>query len=484
MNNNNSSKNTKNQPTILWHDYETWGVSPKLDKPSQFAAIRTDFDLNVIGEPVEFYCQPPQDYLPNPGACMVTGITPQKAQREGVSEAEFAARIQKLFTVPNTCVAGYNSVRFDDEVSRYLFYRNFYDPYAREWQGGNSRWDIIDMARLCHAVAPEGINWPVNDEGKVSFRLELLTAANGISHESAHDATSDVYATIALAKLIKDKQPKLYSFVFGIRTKQEALKHINVYEMAPFLHTSSKITPDQRNTSWYMPLDVHPSNKNAIISVDLAQDISPLFELTSDEIKERLYTRHDELKAEGKLPIPVKLVHINKCPAVAPAKVLTPERAALINIDREQCLKNWKALKEKAPAIKEKLAPVFTTDYGESKDDAEQALYSGGFFSHADKEKMEMIHTLHPEKLASYPFNFTDPRLDTLLFRFRARNYPHTLDVNEQQKWQQYCQNKLSNGGAGLSIDEYMIEIENFAHLYENNKEKIQVLKALYEYVQ
>ncbi|OUS31409.1 exodeoxyribonuclease I [Thalassotalea sp. 42_200_T64] len=472
------------QPTILWHDYETWGVSPKFDKPSQFAAIRTDLDLNVIGEPVEFYCQPPQDYLPHPGACMVTGITPQKAQRDGVTEAEFAARIQKLFTVPNTCVAGYNSVRFDDEVSRYLFYRNFYDAYAREWQNGNSRWDIIDMARLCHALSPEGINWPVNDEGKVSFRLELLTAANGISHESAHDATSDVYATIALAKLIKEKQPKLYNFVFGIRTKQEVNKHLNVYEMAPFLHTSSKITPDQRNTSWYMPIEIHPTNKNAIISVDLAQDISPLFDLTSDEIKERLYTRHDDLKAEGKLPIPVKLVHVNKCPIVAPAKVLTPERAKLINIDRERCLANWKKLKEQSQTIKDKLSPVFDTDYGDSKDDPEHALYSGNFFSQADKQKMDMIHTMEPEKLGSYPFNFIDSRLGTLLFRYRARNYPHTLDMAEQQKWKQYCQNKLSAGINGLSYDEFMMEIENFAHQYENNKPKMAVLKALYEYVQ
>ena len=484
MTNNKTSTNTTNQPTIFWHDYETWGISPKLDKPSQFAGIRTDLDLNIIGEPEMFYCQPPSDYLPNPGACMVTGITPQKAQRDGVTEAEFAARIQKLFTVPNTCVAGYNSIRFDDEVSRYLFYRNFYDAYAREWQNGNSRWDIIDMARLCHALSPEGINWPVNDEGRVSFRLELLTAANGISHEAAHDAMSDVYATIALAKLIKEKQPKLYNFVFNLRSKKEVLKHINVWEMTPFIHTSSKITPDQRNTSWYMPIDEHPTNKNAIISIDLSSDISPLLELEAAEIKERLYTRHDELKAEGKLPVPVKLVHINKCPIVAPAKVLTPERAKLINVDREFCLANFKLVKSQANALKEKLTEVFNAEYEKTDVDPEHALYTGGFFSHADKQKMEMIHTMHPEKLGSHPFNFSDARLDTLLFRYRARNYPHTLTSEELHKWQQYSQNKLQSGDNGLSYDMYMMEIENFAHMYEEDKGKMAVLKALYDYVQ
>ena len=184
------------QPSILWHDYETWGISPKFDKPSQFAGIRTDLDLNIIGEPQMFYCQPPVDYLPHPEACLVTGITPQKAQQEGLSEAEFASRINQLFSTPNTCVAGYNNIRFDNEVSRYLFYRNFYDPYAREWQNGNSRWDIIDMVRACYALRPQGIEWPtVERDGKevVSFRLELLTKANGISHEAAHDAMSECY---------------------------------------------------------------------------------------------------------------------------------------------------------------------------------------------------------------------------------------------------------------------------------------------------
>ena len=476
--------NNNTQDTILWHDYETWGVSPKLDKPSQFAAIRTDHDLNIIGEPEVFYCQPPQDYLPNPGACMVTGITPQKAQREGLTEAEFAARIQALFTVPNTCVAGYNSIRFDDEVSRYLFYRNFYDPYAREYKDGNSRWDIIDMARLCHALSPKGITWPVNETGHVSFRLELLTEANGISHEAAHDAMSDVYATIALAKLIKDKHPKLYHFMFSIRSKHEVAKLINTFEMSPFLHTSSKISPTQRNTSWFMPLDVDPSNKNAITCIDLSKDISPLLELPASEIKERLYTRHDDLKAENKLAIPVKQVHINKCPAIAPAKVLTPQRAEMIGINREYCLDNWKLIKSHAHEIKAKLTEVFTKDYGESKDDPEYALYSGSFFSYADKEKMSMIHEMPVEQLGSYPFNFVDPRLDTLLFRFRARNYPLTLTSDEQQKWQRYCQNKLSSGENGLSYDEYMIEIEKYAEQYENNEQKMSVLKALYTYVQ
>ncbi|MCJ8322104.1 MAG: exodeoxyribonuclease I, partial [Colwellia sp.] len=362
-----TQSDTLNQPSILWHDYETWGISPKFDKPSQFAGIRTDLDLNIIGEPEMFYCQPPQDYLPQPEACLVTGITPQKAQRDGLSEAEFASRVHALFSQPDTCVAGYNNIRFDDEVSRYLFYRNFYDPYGREWQNGNSRWDIIDLVRACYALRPEGIEWPtVERDGKqvVSFRLELLTQANGISHEAAHDAMSDVYATIAMAKLIKEKQPKLYDFIFNLKNKRQVAELIDVYNMTPIVHTSSKVSSDHGCTSWFAPIAYHPTNKNAVIAVDLARDPTPLFELTSDEIKERLYTRYDDLAAD-ELPIPVKLIHINKCPVVAPAKTLLPENAKRLNIPRELCLKHLSLLKSHDD-LRDKLSDVFSNEYDNS----------------------------------------------------------------------------------------------------------------------
>ena len=480
-------RNTETQPNILWHDYETWGISPKFDKPSQFAGIRTDLDLNIIGKPEMFYCQPPQDYLPQPEACLVTGITPQKAQQQGLCEADFAARIHGLFTQPNTCIAGYNNIRFDDEVTRYLLYRNFYDPYAREWQNGNSRWDIIDMVRACYALRPEGINWPTverDGEQVVSFRLELLTKANGIAHEAAHDAMSDVYATIAMAKLIKDKQPKLYEFIFNLKNKKQVAELLDVYNMTPVVHTSSKISSAHGCTSWFAPFAYHPSNKNAIIAVDLAQDPQPLFDLSSDEIKARLYTRHDDL-APDELPIPIKLIHLNKCPVVAPAKTLLPENAQRLNIPRELCLTNLAKLKQHLE-VRDKLSDVFSADFeGDENIDAEQALYGGNFFSHSDKAQMEILHQLPIEQLASHPFKFQDPRLSTLLFRFRARNYPQTLTTQEQQKWQQHCQDKIQSGGKGLlSLDEYMIKIENLVHEFESNEAKMKVLKALYQYVQ
>jgi exodeoxyribonuclease-1 len=138
-------------PTLLWYDYETTGTDRVRDRPVQFAAIRTDMDLRVVGESATFYCAPAADLLPQPEACLVTGIAPQDAARKGIVEAEFAVAVHELLAEPGTCSAGYNSIRFDDEVNRNLFYRNFLDPYAHTWKNGTARWDIMDLTRACCA---------------------------------------------------------------------------------------------------------------------------------------------------------------------------------------------------------------------------------------------------------------------------------------------------------------------------------------------
>nr|EIQ9989368.1 exodeoxyribonuclease I [Escherichia coli] len=229
-------KNTKIQSTFLIHDYETFGQHPALDRPAQFAGVRTDADFNIIEEPLVIYCRPSDDYLPQPEAVMITGITPQVALTRGVSEAEFSRQINQMFSVPGTCIMGYNNIRFDDEVSRNIFYRNFYDPYAYSWQNGNSRWDLLDVLRTCYALRPEGINWPENEEGLPSFKLEHLSKANGIEHENAHDAMADVYATIALAKLVKQAQPKLFDYLFQLRNKHKVSALLDIANMKPLVH--------------------------------------------------------------------------------------------------------------------------------------------------------------------------------------------------------------------------------------------------------
>lgn len=265
--------------TFFWHDYETTGIDPARDRPLQFAGVRTDADFNIMEEPVMLYCRPSEDVLPHPKACLVTGITPQTALREGVTEAEFIARIHAELARPGTCGVGYNSIRFDDEITRYTLYRNFYDPYAREWQNGCSRWDIIDMLRLTRALRPDGIEWPVYEDGRPSMRLEDLTRANGIDHGNAHDALSDVHATIAIARLVRERQPKLFNYVLQNRGKRAIQSQLDVARMKPVLHVSSKYPAEWGNAAIVAPLANHPTNRNSTLVWDLRIDPTPLFEL-------------------------------------------------------------------------------------------------------------------------------------------------------------------------------------------------------------
>ncbi len=469
--------------SFYWYDYETFGIDPRVDRIAQFAGVRTDMDFNVIGDPVDIYCKAADDVIPNPEACLITGITPQRTVQEGLIEPEFISRILQQFSMPDTCVVGFNNIRFDDEFTRYSLYRNFHDPYAREWQNGCSRWDIIDLVRMTRALRPEGIEWPVNDEGIASNRLELLTKANGIAHEAAHNALSDVYATIALAKLIKQKQEKLFDFVFTHKSKQKLSQLLNLFQPKVVLHTSGMYPGTVCNTAMIYPLAPHPSNKNSIIVYDLRYSPEDLINLTADEIIERLYTPKEELP-EGVERIPLKTIQINKCPVVAPVSTLDEASARRLDIDRNQHLQHLEILTSSPglqQKIKQKLSKVFSHKPFQEEDDPDKNLYGGGFFSGQDKQYMEQLRQLSAAELAVAEFDFKDKRLSDMLFRYRARNYPQSLSDNERDRWNDYRQHKFEGNESAnvLSLDAFKQILE--AHLQNDqlSDEKKQVLYDL-----
>ncbi|WP_194435090.1 exodeoxyribonuclease I [Vibrio fluminensis] len=467
----------EHQPTFFFFDYETWGTSPAKDRPSQFAGVRTDMDFNIIGEPLVIYCQPPSDYLPSPEAALITGITPQLAASKGLPEPEFIAQIHQQLSTPNTTSLGYNSIRFDDEVTRYTCYRNFFDPYAWSWQNGNSRWDLLDVMRACHALRPEGVEWPENEEGFISFKLEHLSVANGIEHENAHDAMADVIATIEMAKKVKAAQPKLFDYFLSMRHKRKLNELIDIVNMTPLMHVSGMLGKECHYTSWIVPVAWHPTNQNAVITVDLAKDPQAILDLDADALRERLYTKRSDL-AEDELPVPVKLVHINKCPILAPAKTLTAENAEKIGINREQCLENLQRLRQH-PEIREKLIALFAVEREfENSSDVDSQLYDN-FFSPSDRAAMDIIRQTPAEQLADLDISFSDPRIEPLLFRYRARNFPWTLSEQEQQKWMNHSRDYFQS-----RIDDYMINLENLVHEHESDTKKITLLKSVYQYVE
>ncbi|WP_294611639.1 exodeoxyribonuclease I [uncultured Gilliamella sp.] len=470
-------KNNDRQLTFYFHDYETFGINPALDRPAQFAGVRTDSNFNIIEEPLVIYCQQSQDYLPNPEAVLVTGITPQETNLKGLCEAEFTKQIHQAFNKPNTCILGYNNIRFDDEVTRNLLYRNFYDPYAYSWQNGNSRWDLLDIVRACYALRPEGINWPINDAGLVSFRLEHLSKENNITHEHAHDAMSDVYATIAMAKLIKEKQPKLFNYFFSLRNKNKVAELIDIVNMTPLVHVSGMLGSYRGNLSLVCPIAWHPVQNNAVIVCDLTGDIDSIIDLPVEYIREKLYTKTENLDLDESR-IPLKLIHINKCPIVAPIKTLLSENAKRFDINVEQCLHKQQKLLQHQSILQDKMRELFNTNNDYSVDlDVEAQIYNR-FLNNQDKSRCETIRTTSPNLLDTLSMTFDDSRLTTLFFRYKARNYPQTLTEQEQIIWKDYCRDKLNTN----KIRDYLLHLEQLAEIYNQQPEKLTIIKNLYNY--
>ncbi|WP_462381694.1 exodeoxyribonuclease I [Pseudomonas sp. Marseille-QA0892] len=466
--------------SIFWYDYETTGTDPRRDRPVQVAGIRTDEALNEIGEPLNLYCRLADDILPHPAACLVTGIRPSTLEQQGMDEAEFMARLHTELCLPETCVAGYNSLRFDDEVTRFSLYRNFHDPYGREWQCGNSRWDLIDLIRTAYALRPEGIEWPVGPDGAVSLKLELLTQANGLAHGQAHDALSDVRATIALARLVRERQPRLYDYLYRLRSKHRVRDQVRLLE--PVVHVSSRYAGSRRYLAVVLPLAWHPTNRNAVIVCDLLGDVTDLLNMDAEQLRQRLYTRHSDL-GEGERALPLKLVHINKCPVLAPMSVLRPEDYLRLDIDGQILSERTALLRDSQATWQPKLPVIFESAGFAECADPEQQLYDG-FLSERDRQLCDQVRNAEPRDLADRKWAFSDERLAELLFRYRARNFPDTLTVTEQQAWYRFCQMRLSNPamGAPLILAEFRAALDGL--IASATKEKADLLSEWQDYAE
>ncbi|MCE7915061.1 MAG: exodeoxyribonuclease I [Nitrosomonas sp. PRO4] len=464
--------------TFYWHDYETFGADPRRDRPAQFAGVRTDEALNEIAEPLMIYCKPARDFLPHPEACLLTGITPQLADAQGLPEPEFIARIHSELAQPGTCGVGYNTLRFDDEVTRFTLYRNFFDPYAREWQQGNSRWDIIDLVRMTFALRPAGIIWPQHEDGQPSFKLEDLAAANGIFHDSAHDALSDVRATIALARLLRTQQPRLYNWLLQLRDKRKAAIQLDLDTHNPVIHSTRMYPAKTGCTSLVMPLIVEPGNNNSILVYDLRHDPEMFLSLDADELSKLLFTHNDELP-EGRQRLPVKSIKVNKCPALAPRNTLDNEAAERIALDLNACYRHWQTLCTN-PDFFQRVATAYTSRSYESSNDVDVALYDG-FLDNADTLLLAQIRRATPQQLAILHFDFHDRRLPELLFRYRARNWPETLTSAEAERWETFRLNRLTqqDGSGTITVEEFVARIELLRTDCKSDKWTMQIANDL-----
>ena len=444
--------------SFFFYDLETSGLKPKENRIMQFAGQRTTLDLEPIGEPVNILVKITDDALPSPLAINVTGITPQMTLRDGIKEAEFCKYVNKQVFTPGTCALGYNTVRFDDEFMRAIFWRSFYDPYEWEWKDGRSRWDMLDVVRMTRALRPEGINWPVTPEGKPTNRLELLTKENGLSHEHAHDALSDVYATIAVAKMIKEKQPQLFDFLSKNHGKKEVARLANLENPRPFVYTSGRYKNEFNKTTVVVPIG--PSRNGNILVYDLRYNLDEVLagNAVEDEAKSEVGAGARDItgaEAEDKaengagaetpksfFPL-IKELCLNKCPAVAPLGVLTENNGwEKIGLDKQQIEENLKILYKHSDFIKQRCAENQQAPEYPEANEPEGALYDG-FLNDTDKVKVEAVRNADVNKLADFHPEFDDERLPELLLHYKGRNFPESLSEAEALAWEKYRTERL-----------------------------------------
>ena len=442
--------------TFFFYDLETSGLNPRQDRIMQFAGQRTDMNLEPIGEPYNLLVTLNDDTLPSPDALMVTGITPQKTVEGGYTEAQFARILSEEIFTPDTIAVGFNNIRFDDEFIRHLLWRNFHDPYEWSWKDGRSRWDLLDVVRLTRALRPEGINWPLDDKGEPSNRLELITSANGIAHENAHDALADVTALIAVTKLIKQKQPQLYDYLLKMRDKKVVQQLVNVDDKKPFVYASGRYDKEFAKTTVAFPLTT--SRNGGVVVYDLRYDPTLFVGLSAEELVKKIFASWEERQAEDFVKLPVKELQYNRCPAVAPLGVLEQgDGWQKISLDLKTVQKHQNILLNH-PDFAEKLRTIFENKPAFKKlPDPEAQLYDG-FLNDRDRIRVEAVRNADERELADFHPEFQDERLAPLLLHYKARNFPRSLSEDDLAQWEAWRAQHLQ-----AQLPQFMASLQRLA---------------------
>jgi exodeoxyribonuclease I len=469
--------------TLFVYDLETSGINPREARIMQFAGVRTDLELKPIEEPHNYLIKMSEDMLPNPDAVLITGITPQQTVAEGYSEAEFLKIFYERISLPGTVFLGYNTVRFDDEFMRFLNYRNFYDPYEWQYKDDRSRWDLLDVVRMTRALRPDGINWPVDAKGNPTNRLELLTRINKLNHENAHDALSDVQAVIALATMIRNKQPKLFDYLFEMRDKRRVAALVSSGQ--PFLYSSGKYASEFEKTTIVATVKDLPNRQGSLV-FDLRYDPEPFSELQPAQLAEAWRTQKNKETPR----LPVKTLKYNRCPAIAPLGVLDEASKERLKIDLTNIQQNFSKLQKiqvqfanKLMQATEILEEKRQTEFIQDDIDVDARLYEG-FFADGDKTKMSVVRAAKPEELKDLELTFKDTRLRYMLPLYKARNYPQSLTDEDRVTWEKFRQRKLMSGGVNSRLGKYLARLGQLDAESELSSEKRYLLQELQLYAQ
>lgn len=461
---------------FYFYDLETSGVNPRWDRIMQFAGQATDMKLRPVGEPDNILIKLTEDVLPQPDAVLTHGISPQKARAEGVTEAEFLRHFTEKVALPGTIFVGFNNIRFDDEFMRFTFWRNFYDAYEWQWKDGCGRWDLLDLARMTRALRPEGIKWPFAPNGKPTVRLELLAAINKLEHVNAHDALSDVKASIAIARLIYLKQPRLFNYLLNLRDKKKVAELVTTGN--PVVYTSGKYPSEYHKTT--VAVMVGPSAaKPGAIMYDLRIDPDKFIKMEPAKLAKKWLDRSEKAQY-----FPLKVLAYNRSPAIAPFSVLDGKSALRLNISIEEIEKNLKKIKkaknfiDRLNAAEEIIATKYQPELLTDEYTVDSRLYDG-FIGKSDQTKMSVVRAADEQDLTNLNLDFEDERLKLLLPLYKARNFPSSLNEEEKTAWEKFRLYRLTHGGDNSRAGKFFKRLDELKKRSSLSPEQAELIREI-----
>ncbi|VFP78374.1 Exodeoxyribonuclease I [Buchnera aphidicola (Cinara cuneomaculata)] len=462
--------NTINQ-SFIFYDYETFGLNVSLDKVSQFCSIQTDNNFNFIYNKVILFCYPPLDYLPDPESILITKILPQDTQKNGMNEYFFAKKIYDIFSQRNVCIIGYNNINFDNLITRNIFYRNLLDPYEWSWKNGNFSWDVLNILRAFYIFYPDIMLWRYNSNGSVSFKLSDITYINDIVHTDAHNAYSDVMATISIVKYLYKKNKKFFLFLYRISQKKSIFYFISKNYNKPFFYLSSFFGSINNNFGCVMFLGMHPLYKNVLIIINLSMNFKKIFRLYSRSI-------HETVSINQLFNCGVQIIYINKSPLFFAYNSMSIKDCDRVNINYLRCQKNFFLLQNNIH-LKNWIVSYFSLNKFEEKDDDVDLMLYKNFFHSSDKRLFSFIHNNTPINWTQWFPKFVDTRVEEIFFRLKARNFVHILNFSEIKRWKLHCKYKIN----AVYIKDYMSKIKYLQLKYRSNKKKIFLLEQIIIYM-
>jgi len=410
--------------TFLFYDVETSGLNPAFDQILTFACIRTDLSLTEISREL-ITIQLRRDIVPSPHAFITHCLTIDEL-KHGITEYQAAQQIHKLFNTPGTISFGYNSLGFDDEFLRFLFYRNLLDPYSHQYANQCSRMDMLPVTALFRVFCDHVMNWPHLEDGRSSLKLERISDENQFTTSGrAHEAMNDVEAVIELARIFsREKDIWAYALDFFNKTKDvlriNALKKEIRVGNKPFricLMVSASFGPKNNYLAPVLHVGESLPYKNQ--SLWLRLDREGVFKKNEESGIYDLFVIRKR-PADELIVLPYLDRFIRKLPLAS--QQTSRENLEKIQSDPDLFFKTIQYhLEYKYPVIPDM--------------DPDAALYQSGFFSSSEKKEISKFHGTKNSEKPIVCESFTSIRVKTLARRILSRNFEDLFPIHSNSEY-------------------------------------------------